>query len=128
MVAHGLAQADGGKEVVVVVFQRHRHRFAHGLEAREVNGAVDMVLFKDAVEGRPVAHVVFVEGHLFAGDLLHALDRPGAGVDEVVDDDHAVAAVQKLHAGMAADIPGAAGDKDIHDDCSPLRLKCIYRG
>ena len=114
VIAHGFAEADGGIEVVVVVLQRHGHRLAHGLEAREVDGAADVVLFKDAVEGRAVAHVVFVEGHLFAGDLLHALDGLGVGIDQIVDDDHAVAAVEKLHAGMAADIARAAGDKYVH--------------
>ena len=84
-----------------------------------MNGAADVVLFKDAVKGCSVAHVVFVEGDLLAGDLLYALDGLGAGIDQVVDHDNAVAAIEKLHAGMASDIPRAAGDKYVHNHVSP---------
>ena len=121
VVPHGLAEADGGEQVVVVVLQRHGHGFADRFESGEVDGAADVVLFKNPVERRAVAHVVFVEGHLLAGDLLHALDGLGAGIDEVVDDDHAVAAVQKLHAGVAADVAGAARYQYVHVDSSQSR-------
>ncbi len=114
MIPHGFAEADGGEEVVVVVFQRHLHGFSHRLETGKMDRRTDVVLFKDAVERRAVAHVVLIEIHVLAGDLLHALDGFGAGVDQVVDDDDAVALVQKLHTGVAADVPSAAGDQYVH--------------
>ena len=114
VVAHGFAETDRGEEVVVVVFQRHHDRFAHGLEPGEVDRAVDAVLFKDAVEHGAVAHVVFIEGDLFARDHFHTLDRLRAGIYKVVDDDDLMAAVEQLHAGVAADVAGAAGDEDVH--------------
>ncbi len=114
VVAHGLAETHGGEEVVVIVFQRHRHGFADGLEPGEMDRAVDVVLFKDAVERRAVAHVVFIEGDVLARDLLHAFDGLRAGVDQIIDDDDLVAALEQLHAGVAADIAGAAGDEYVH--------------
>ena len=114
VVAHGLAEAHGGEEIVVVVFQRHRHGLADGLEPGEVDRAVDAVLFKNAVERRTVAHVVLIEGHVLAGDLLYAFDGLDVGVDQIVDDDDIVAAFKQLHAGVAADIAGAAGDEYVH--------------
>ena len=93
VVAHGLTQADGGEEVVVVIFQRHCDRFAHGLEPGKVDRTVDVMLFKDPVKGRAVAHVVFVEVDMPAGDLLNALDGLGAGVDKIVNNDDVVSAL-----------------------------------
>ena len=39
-------------------------------------------------------------------------------VDQIVDNDNAIALFKQLHAGVAADVPGAAGDKNVHNDTS----------
>ena len=108
MVTHRLAQRHGGEEVVVVILQRHAHGFAHGLQPREVDDAVDVVLGEYLVEHPALAHVLGVEVDMLAGDLFHALYRLRLGIDEVVDHDDLHAPVQKLHAGVAAYVPGSA--------------------
>ena len=39
-------------------------------------------------------------------------------VDQIVDNDNSIALFEQLHAGVAADVSGAAGDKNVHDDTS----------
>ena len=118
MAAHRLAEGDGRAEVVVVVLQRYFDRFAHGLQTGEVDDAVDIVLFKYLIEPFTVAHVCLVENDRPAGYLLNAASGLGAAVDEVVDDDDVHAALQKLDAGMAADIAHAACYQNCHIKCS----------
>ena len=104
--------------VVVVILQRHFYRFAHGLQTGEVYDAVDIVLFKYPVERFAVAHVSLVEYDRPAGYLPDAAPGLGAAVDEIVDDDDVHTALQKLDAGVAADIAHAARYQNCHIKCS----------
>ena len=79
-----------------------------------MDGAVDLVLFKDPVQGGPVAHVLLIKVHMLAGDLLHPLNGFCTGIDQVVNDDDADVLLQQLHAGVAPDITGAAGHAYVH--------------
>ena len=72
------------------------------------------MLFEDAVQGGPVTHINLVEIQAFAGDLLYPLQGLGAGIHQVVRHDNAVASLQQLHAGMAANVSGAAGNQYVH--------------
>ena len=114
VIPHHLAQRYGGEKIVVVILKGHGHRLAHGLKPREVDHAVDLVLIEDGVHGLPVAHVLLIEVHMLAGDLLHALNGLRAGVDQVVHHHNAHVLLQKLNTGVASDVSGAAGDKYVH--------------
>ena len=114
MVSHGTAEGDGRVEIVVVILQRHGNRFTHSLETGKVDGAANVMLFKDTVQSSPVSHIYFIEVQRFAGDLLYTLQRLGTGVYQVIRYDNAVALFKKFNAGVAADIPGAAGYQYIH--------------
>ena len=56
--------------------------------------------------------------HLFAGELLHPLQGLGVGVAQIINDHYLMAAFQQLDAGVCADVPGTAGDKNIHKKAS----------
>ena len=111
---HDLQQGHGGQQVVLVVFEGLFHALPHGLEAREVDGAADVVLLEHPVEGRLVPHVDAVEGHLFPGQLLHPAKGFGGAVGEVVHGHHVVPQLQQSEAGVGPDVPGAAGDQYLH--------------
>ena len=99
----GLAQADRGEEVVVIVLQRHLDRLADRFQPGEVDGAADVVLFKNAVQGGAVADVLLVEGHLLPGDLFNPVDGLGGRVYQIVDHNDIHALFQELNAGVASD-------------------------
>ena len=114
VVTHRLAERDRRAEVVVVVFQRHLHRLAHGLEAREMNDAVDLLLGKNAVESGAVAHVHLIKFQRPARDLFDPSSRLRAAVDEIVHHDDIHALLKQLHARVAADVAHAAGHQYGH--------------
>jgi len=87
----------------------YRVRIALNLKGLDYD-IVPVSLVKDGGEGVPIAQVDPVERQLPAGDLLHAVDRTRAAVRQVVDDHDVVARREQLDAGMASDVPGAAGD------------------
>ena len=107
MVAHCLAERDGRAKVVVVIFQRHMYRLAHGLEAGKMDDAVDLLLGKNAVESGAVAHVHLIELQGLARDLLDPSARLRAAVDEIVHHDDIHALLEQLHARVAADVAHA---------------------
>ena len=114
VVTHRLAERDRRAEVVVVVFQRHLHRLAHGLEAREMNDAVDLLLGENAVEPGAVAHVHLIKFQRPARDLFDPSARLCAAVDEIVHHDDIHALLKQLHARVAADVAHAAGHQYGH--------------
>ncbi len=121
MIAHGLAKSDGGKQVVVVVFQRHLHALAHGLQTGEMDGAADVVLGEYSIQRAAVPDVRLIERELLARDLLHALHRLFTAVYKIVYYGHIVSVLQKKYAGVAAYISGSAGNKYCHA-VIPFRL------
>ena len=120
MVAHCLAERDGRAKVVVVIFQRHMYRLAHGLEAGKMDDAVDLLLGKNAVESGAVAHVHLIELQGLARDLLDPSARLRAAVDEIVHHDDIHALLEQLHARVAADVAHAAGHQYGHAPYLPL--------
>ena len=112
---HGLEKLHRAGEVVVVVFNGLRHGFSHGLQAGEMNHRVGRVARKRRVQHMRVAQVALDERKIPSGNFADALQRFRSGIAEIIDDDHLVTRVEQFHARMAADIPRAAGDKNLHD-------------
>ena len=83
-----------------------------------MNDAVNLVFLEDGGQKRFVPHIALVEFHLFAGELLHPLQGLGVGVAQIINDHYLMAAFQQLNAGVCADVPGTAGDKNIHKKTS----------
>ena len=124
---HHLGQHQGGVQVVVVVFPGLGHGFAHGLQTGKVDDAADLVFGEDLPQQPFVPDIALIKLQGLAGELLHPLQAFGIGIAQIVDDHHAVAALQKLQAGVRADIPGAAGDQNIHDVTSKQNFDfCPY--
>ena len=126
MLAHNVAQNERVGDVVVVILERLFDALAHGLEAREMNNAVNIVFGEDALERVTIEHVVLVELHALGStrrsfavgfrllhDLSDAINGLLAGIRQVVDNDHAIASLEQLNARMAANKASAAGNQDI---------------
>ena len=75
-----------------------------------MDGAADIVLFKDVIERGSVADVLLIKCNFSAAYLLDAFYRLCTGIYEVVYYDHVIASIQKLYACMCADITGTACD------------------
>ena len=71
---------------------------------------IDLFLFEDRCKRRLVQNVRLIECHLFSGDLLHAIQTLLAGITQVIHYNYIVAGLQKLHACVASDKSGAAGN------------------
>ena len=114
VVTHGFTERNGREKVVVIVFKRHRNRFADSLQPGKMNDAPDLIFFKDSVKRCPVTDIIFIENEILSRNLLDAFKRFFSGIDQIVNHDDSVTPVQKLDAGMAADKTGSSGDKNIH--------------
>ena len=123
MLAHNIAQNERVGDVVVVILERLFDALAHGLEAREMNNAVNIVFGKNALERVAIEHIVLIELHTLGStrrsfavgfrllhDLSDAINGLLAGIRQVVDNDHSIASLEQLDARMAANKASAAGD------------------
>ena len=110
MVTHGFTEPYSAEQVIVVILERHGHRFSDCLETCKMDGAAYIMLFKDVIERCSVADVLLIECNFSAANLLYAFNSLCTGVYEVVYYHHVIASVQKLHACMCADISGTACD------------------
>ena len=124
---HDLGQHQGGIQVVIIILPRDGHGFAHGLQAREMNDAADLIFRENFAQQRFITDITFVKFQTLSGELLHTVQALRVGIAQIVNDHHAVTAFQQFHAGMAADITGAAGNQNIHEQNPPLMLIfCVY--
>ena len=106
VLAHDVDEGEGVADVVGVVLDGLGHRLAHGLEAGEVDHAVDVVLGEHVLERVAVVDVGNVHGEvgrgLGADDGFDAVFDLGRGVRQVVDDDNLVAALKQLDNGVGS--------------------------
>ena len=114
MRAHDLQNGQRGVEIVAVVEQRLLDRFADSLEPRKVDDAGDVIVAEDLVHCRLVAAVSLDEGRTLAGDRFDAANDLRGAVVKIVDDDDLQPRIEQRNGRMAADKPGAAGQKNGH--------------
>ena len=116
---HGLEQVQRADQVVGIVLQRFADALSHGLEPGEVHHGVNLrVLGKEGLHLLQIAQLRLDKGDLLPHDLLHPADRLLTGVIKIVRHNDIIARLDQLHAGVAADIPRAAGDKNGHKNRS----------
>ena len=114
--AHGVEQHQAVDQVVGIVLQRLADTLAHGLESGEVHHGVNAgILLKQRLHLVGLTQVRLDKGNGLAHDLLHPAQRLLAGVYQVIHHDDVVARLDQFHTGMAADIAGAAADKNRHE-------------
>ena len=115
VLAHDVDERERVADVVGVVLDRLGDGLTHGLEAGEVDDAVDRVGVEDLLERGAIIHVrddeLEVLGRFGANDDLDAVLDLRGGVGEVIDDDDLVVLLEQLDHGVAADEASAAGDE-----------------
>ena len=117
--ARYVAEYERAGNVVPVVLERLGNALANGFIAGEVDYGVHLVRGEDVFERLAVEDARLIELQAIglralcdAGDGANAVERDLARVAQVVNHDDGVAAIEQLHAGVAADEAGAAGDED----------------
>ena len=113
MLLHALAEHQGAGDIIVVVFQRFMHRFAYRFESGKVDDGINLLFFKDAVDGRLVQQVCLIKNRANAGDFFDAVEDLRLGVGKVIDDNDFFAGVDQLNDGVAADKSGSSGDENL---------------
>ena len=114
MLCHDLAERQCRVEIVLIILHRLGNGFADGLEAREVDGAGNLMLCKDFFQQRLVTHVALDELHRLAGNFGYAVQAFRVGIAEIVNYNRRMTRLDQLHTGVAANIARAAGHKNIH--------------
>ena len=130
MLAHDLQNGQRGIQIVAVIEQRLFDGFADGLESGKVDDAGDVVVGKKPVHRGPVAAVCLDEDRALAGDALDAVNDLRRTVVQIINNDDILSRVQQGNGGVAADEPGAAGQKNGHMKPSCIRnfIGSIARG
>jgi len=109
---HGLQQADGADDVVVVIAQRLLHRFAHRLEPGKVHHGGGLGGLQRGLQRGAVADVALDHPQRAARDALDPAQRFALRVAEVVVDGDGMAGGEQFDAGVRTDVAGAAGDEN----------------
>ena len=122
--AHHIQNDQCAVEVIIIVFDRLGDALAHSLVGRKLDDRGDVrALGEDLFHVLVASHICLIESEVLAGDLLHAVQHHRGSIVVVICHDHVVAGVQKLDAGVAADITGTAGNQNCH---SPVPLSLIH--
>ena len=107
---HALQHGQGGIQIGAVVGQRYFHRLPHRLFAGKMDDAIDGLFGKDTPDGGRVGHIRRVDGKIPPCDGLYPLQGHRAAVGIIIRHDDITAVLKQFHGGVAADIPGAAGE------------------
>ena len=113
--AHRPHEGEGGDEVVLVVLERFGHTLTDGLEAREVDDRIDLLLRKQVLGLVVVGEVERTHVQRHTGQCFEATHHRRLGVGEGVDDDHVVPCRDELKDGVRADVAGTTRDENAHD-------------
>ena len=124
MLCHDLAERQRRIEIVLIIVHRLGNGFADGLEAREVDGAGNLMLCKDFFQQRLVTHVALDKLYRFSSNFGHTFQAFGVRIAEIVNYNRRMTRLDQLHTGVTANISGAAGHKYVHLDSSST-IFCI---
>ena len=80
----------------------------------EMHDDIRLKIREDPVHCRLVAAVSLDEGRTLAGDRFDAVNDLRGAVVKIVDDDDLQPRIEQRNGRMAADEPGAAGQKNGH--------------
>ena len=104
---HGIQEVDPSIDVVTKIFGRIHHRLAHQRVGGEVHHGVGSGLAQSGGDLLGLLQVPENERH--AG-----IDRFAVSLGEIVEYRHFMAEIEHLLYADAADIAGAAGNKNLH--------------
>ena len=116
--SHHLAEGNRRADVVVIVIQGSGNRFTHCLETGKMNYGVAGMGGENGLQSGAVPAVNMVKDGSTARNGINAVKDADLAVGEVIRNYDIIAGLQKLHAGVTADVAGAAGDKYCFHDIS----------
>ena len=98
--SHCAQQRKGAAEVVLVVLEGLGHRLADGLEPREVDRGVDVLVVEELLRLVDVGEVEGVDRYVDAGQGLESADDRRLGVAEIIDDNDVVSCFDESDHGV----------------------------
>ena len=105
VLAHHIQDDQRAVEVIVVVFVGRGHALADSLIGCELDDRRDVgTLGEDLLHILVFGHIGLIEAEVLAGDLLDAVEDHRGCIIVIVRHDDVVAGIQKLDAGVAADV------------------------
>ena len=110
----GLEHPRQARDVRVHVLEGLIDRLAHVRQGREVQHGVDLPLGEGRLHRRGVGDRPLDEGHRRVGAKTQQLQRSPMAAEEIVEDDHAMAALEQLLNRVRSDVARPAGDDEIH--------------
>ena len=119
---HRLQQADRALDIVRVILDRLCDGFADGLEPRKMYDGPDFMRRECLAQCCGIPQIRLDEGDTLASQLADAVDHRRPAVAEVVEDHHLVLRTCQRNRCVAADIPGASGEKNVHEAAIPVRF------
>lgn len=113
--AHGAEEHGSPADIDVVIPRGLGDTLADRLEPREMDDGLGLKCCKHLIERNSVADVALCKRELAVAQAPDALECLGVPIVEAVDHVDLVPSAQKFEAGVAANVPSAAGDQDPHE-------------
>ena len=119
---HHFHHRHGAVQVIAVVLQGLLDTFAHCFVGCKMNDCIDLLLSKYMAKLILTCAVDLVECRGLTSNFCDIAHSSVMCIIQIVGNDDFVACIQQLHSGMAADIAGATGNKDIHILYLPIHI------
>ncbi len=87
-----------------------------------MNNCIDLLFCKYMAKLIPACTVDLVERRGLTSNFCDIAHSRVVCIIQIVSNDDFVACIQQFHSGMAADIAGATGNKDIHNLYLPIYI------
>lgn len=82
---HGLKQADGSANIVLVVAQRFGDRFADSFETSQVNDGIYLVRGQERCDGLGLGQIEFSKWHVGVGNRRNSIEHSWRAVRKIVE-------------------------------------------
>jgi hypothetical protein len=114
VIAHFVNKVKSARDVVVIIFDRHSDRFTDSLKTRKMDNGIDIVFVKYLLYALTVEKVDFVKLGTDAGNCFDMVNYLCLRIGKVIENNDLLALLNKVNAGMRADIARTAGNKYAH--------------
>lgn len=90
-ILHATEEVDSTAEIVMVIHDGFFDRLGDGFEAGKMYDEIKLMIFENFFDGAKIGKIDVVESGGFTGEFLDVFDGGGFAIDEIVDDDDAMA-------------------------------------
>ena len=114
-------------EVIAIIHDRLRYRFAYCLECGKMNNSINLLLGKELIYSIIVTTIDLTERNIITtGDLLYTFKTCHVAVRHIVSNYNFIACCYKFDSHMTADITGTTGYKNFLCHMGKIFISQIY--